>query len=65
MAKVSKSPIKLRDGFYIEVATKHSTSGIKIHRTSKAEIDHLIKTYSKSKNVTFLGEAKNGKFVTK
>ena len=63
MARPSKSPIRLKDGFYIEVGNKYSNSGIKIHRNSKAEIDMLIKSYQKSKSVSFLGEVKDGKFV--
>ena len=63
MARPSKSPIKLKDGFYIEVANKYSNSGIKIRRKSKGEIDLLIKSYEKSKDVTFLGQVKDGKFV--
>ncbi len=65
MARPSKSPIRLKDGFYIEVANKFSSSGIKIHRDSKKEIDHLVKLYQKSKDVTYLGEVKNGKFLDK
>lgn len=63
MARPSKSPIKLKDGFYIEVANKYSNSGIKIRRGSKAEVDMLVKSYAKSKDVTYLGQVKDGKFV--
>ncbi|MFT4761137.1 MAG: hypothetical protein ACI9XO_000042 [Paraglaciecola sp.] len=63
MARPSKSPIKLKDGFYIEVANKYSNSGIKIRRNSKVEVDILVRTYAKSKDVTFLGQVKDGKFV--
>jgi len=63
MARPAKGSIKLKDGFYIEVANKFSSSGIKIRRKSKAEADYLMKTYQKSKHVTFLGEVKNGSFV--
>lgn len=63
MARPSKSPIKLKDGFYIEVANKYSNSGIKIRRATRAEVDILVRTYAKSKDVTFLGQVKDGKFV--
>ncbi|RMF21787.1 MAG: hypothetical protein D6765_15160 [Bacteroidetes bacterium] len=63
MARPSRSPIKLKDGYYIEVSNKFSSSGIKIRRNSKAEIEQLIKTYQKSKDVVFLGQVKDGKFV--
>ena len=54
---------KLRDGFYIEIRTKGSTSGIKIIRQSEDEMIQAIKEYEKSKEVIVLGESKNGKWV--
>lgn len=54
---------KLRDGFYIEIRTKGSTSGIKIIRQSEVEMLQAIKEYEKSKEVIILGESKNGKWV--
>ena len=54
---------KLRDGFYIEIRTKGSTSGIKIIRQNEDEMVQAIKEYEKSKDVIVLGESKNGKWV--
>jgi hypothetical protein len=54
---------KLRDGFYIEIYNKGSKSGIKIIRKSEEEMNQAIKEYKKTKEVTILGESKNGKWV--
>jgi hypothetical protein len=54
---------KLRDGFYIEIHTKGSSSGIKIIRKSEGEMNQAIKEYQKTKEVIVLGESKNGKWV--
>lgn len=54
---------KLRDGFYIEIRTKGTTSGIKIIRESEEEMIQAIKEYEKSKEIIVLGESKNGKWV--
>jgi len=54
---------KLRDGFYIEIRTKGTTSGIKIIRESEEEMLQAIKEYEKSKEIIILGESKNGKWV--
>ena len=54
---------KLRDGIYIEIHTKGSTSKIKIIRKSEEEMLQAIKEYEKSKEITVLGESKNGKWV--
>ena len=54
---------KLRDGFYIEIRTKGSASGIKIIRENEDEMFQAIKEYEKSKEIIVLGESKNGKWV--
>jgi hypothetical protein len=54
---------KLRDGFYIEIRTKGSTTGIKIFRQSEEEMLQAIKEYEKNKEIIVLGESKNGKWV--
>jgi hypothetical protein len=54
---------KLRDGFYIEIRTKGTTSGIKIIRESEEEMHQAIKEYEKNKEIIVLGESKNGKWV--
>jgi len=54
---------KLRDGFYIEVHNKGTKSGIKIIRKNEEEMFQAIKEYEKTKEITILGESKNGKWV--
>ena len=54
---------KLRDGFYIEIRTKGSTSGIKIIRKSEEKCIKAIKEYEKNKEVIILVSQKNGKWV--
>jgi hypothetical protein len=54
---------KLRDGFYIEIRTKGSTSGIKIIRENEEDMIQAIKEYERSKEIIVLGESKNGKWV--
>ncbi len=56
-------PVKLKEGFYIELRTKGSSSGIKIRRDTREEIDLAIKQYEKSKIVTYLGQVKDGKWL--
>lgn len=53
----------LRDGFYIEVRSKGSKTGIKIRRDNKEQMLTAIKDYRKTKEVIVLGEYKNGKPV--
>lgn len=56
-------PAELRDGFYLELSTKGSNSTVKIRRENKAEIDHAMEQYGKSKTVTYLGQVKDGRWV--
>lgn len=56
-------PKKLRDGFYIELKNPGDRSGVKIRRDSKEEIDEALKQYAKTKDVEYLGQVLNGKFV--
>ena len=64
MGRPATKPGKLRDGFYIEVRTKGSKSGIKLRMDTKEEMERAIKNYSRSKEVVVLGEYKNGKAVS-
>jgi len=63
MGRPPTKPIKLKDGFYIEVRNKGSRSGIKIRREDKATMIKAAKEYERSKDVIILGESKNGHFV--
>ena len=56
-------PVGLKEGFYIAVGSKGSSSTIKIRRSSMAEIDMATKQYEKSKNVTYMGQVVAGKWI--
>ncbi|MBT8220623.1 MAG: hypothetical protein KJP00_12410 [Bacteroidia bacterium] len=57
----STRPTNLKDGFYIETRSTGGGSGIKIRRDTEKEMLQAAQEYSKMKNVTILGEYKNGK----
>ena len=65
MAKdTNRRKIRLKDGFYIEVKSKYgSDNPIKISRPTENEIKQVMKIYSKTKSVNYLGEVRDGKFV--
>ena len=52
--------ITLMDGFYIEISNAGDTKGVKIRSESKAAMDTAAKQYARFKQVTILGEYKNG-----
>jgi uncharacterized protein (UPF0333 family) len=52
--------ITLMDGFYIEISNKGESKGLKIRSETKGAMENAAKQYSKYKNVTILGEYKNG-----
>lgn len=56
---------ELKDGFYVEVRNKGSKTGMKIRRETLAEMEQMVKDYSKTKEVIILGESKGGKFLDK
>ncbi len=56
--------ITLMDGFYIEVSNKDEGKGLKIRSESKAAMENAAKQYAKYKQVTILGEYKNGVRLT-
>lgn len=65
MGRPPTRPVKLKDGFYIEVKNKGASSGIKIRRETKAEMLRSAEDYKRIKDVSILGECKNGKFLDK
>ncbi|HJN06945.1 MAG TPA: hypothetical protein QF480_10050 [Bacteroidales bacterium] len=65
MGRPSTRPGKLRDGFYIEVRSKGSKTGIKLRSDTLDEMKQAALHYGKTKEVTVLGEYKNGKPVKK
>ena len=56
-------PVGLKEGYYLAIGTKGSTSTIKIRRETMAEIDFATKQYEKSKTVTYLGQVVAGKWI--
>lgn len=65
MGRPPTRPVKLRDGFYIEVFGKGSKTGIKLRSENLEEMLRAKENYSKSKRVNVLGEYKNGLPVDK
>jgi len=61
MGRPPTRPGKLRDGFYIEVRSKGSKSGIKLRSDTLEEMKKAAVQYGKTKEVTIMGEYKNGK----
>lgn len=56
-------PPELKQGFYIELKSKGSSSGVKIRRDTREEMEFSIRQYEKSKVVTYLGEVRAGRWV--
>jgi len=63
MGRPATRPKRYRDGFYIEVKNKGDKSGIVIVRNTKEEMLKAIRDYSRTKEVSVLGESRNGKWV--
>ncbi len=59
----STKPVVLKEGYYIELRNKSSSSPLKIRRDTMAEIEFATKLYEKSKIVTYLGQVKDGKWL--
>lgn len=55
-------PPKFKEGYYLELTTKGSSSHVKIRRDSMEEIEQLIKQYERVKVTTYLGHLKDGKW---
>lgn len=65
MGRPATRPKRYRDGFYIEVKNKGDKSGIVIVRNTKEEMLKAIRDYSRTKEVSVLGESRNGKWIDK
>ena len=64
MGRPATKPTELKDGYYIEVRNRNQkTGGIKIRRDTEEQMLHALEEYKKSKDVTVLGELKNGKML--
>lgn len=53
----------MKSGFYLELKTKGSGSTVKIRRDTRAEMEMAMQMYGKSKEVTYLGEVREGRWV--
>ncbi len=65
MGRPPTAPITFKNGFYIEVRTKGSSSGVKIHCDELESMNASAAEYKKYKDVIILGEIKDGKWLTK
>ena len=64
MGRPPTKPKKLRDGYYLEVRNRGSNTGIKIRRDTEEEMHQAYEEYKNMKDVTLLGESKEGKWVS-
>lgn len=65
MGRPPTKPKKLKDGFYIEVRNKRASSGVKVRRDTRAQMEMAIKEYERTKVIIVIGEIKNGKPIDK
>ncbi len=63
MGRPATKPAKLKDGYYIELRNKGASSGIRIQRDTKEQMEHAMIDYEKTKDVFFIGQVINGKFI--
>lgn len=64
MGRPATKPAKLKDGYYLELRNKGASSGIRIQRDTKEQVEFAKKDYQKTKEVIYLGQVINGKYVT-
>ena len=62
MGRPPTKPARLKDGFYIEVKNSGS-SGVRIRRDTKEQMLLAIEDYSRTKEVSILGEMRNDKWI--
>lgn len=64
MGRPPTKPKKLRDGYYLEVRNRGTSTGIKIRRDTEEEMHQAVEEYKNTKDVIILGESKDGKWVS-
>ncbi len=66
MGRPATKPIsRFKDGFYIEIRNKGSkTGGIKLRSDTEEQMHRTAKNYERMKDVTILGESKDGRWVS-
>ena len=62
MGRPATKPARLKDGFYIEVKNQGS-GGVLIRRDTEEQMMLAAEDYSRTKEVTVLGEMKGDKWV--
>jgi len=62
MGRPLTAPVKLREGYYIELRRTGAHSGIKIRRDTYAEIEMAIVKYKPTYECHYLGKMVKGKF---
>ena len=62
MGRPPSRPVKLKEGYYIEIKAKGSNSGTKIRRETEFQIKQAMKLYEDHFEIVYLGKLKNGKF---
>lgn len=63
MGRPATKPAKLRDGFYIQVKNQGGT-GVLVRRDTKEQMVLAAEDYSRTKQVSVLGEMKNDKWIS-
>ncbi len=63
MGRPATKPAKLRDGFYIQVKNQGGT-GVLVRRDTKEQMVLAAEDYSRTKQVSILGEMKNDKWIS-
>lgn len=63
MARPATTPVKLKDGYYLELRHKGEKKGIKLRSETIQELHQSIKKYEKLYDTHFYGEVKGGKVV--
>ena len=65
MGRPATRPVKLRDGYYIEIMQKGDNKGIKIRRDTYNQIQQAINMYDSFYQVKYLGRLEKGEFHEK
>jgi hypothetical protein len=63
MGRPATKPAKLRDGFYIQVKNQGGT-GVLVRRDTKEQMMLAAEDYSRTKQVSVLGEMRNDKWIS-
>ena len=62
MGRPLTAPVKLKEGYYIELRRTGANSGIKIRRDTYPEIEMAVEKYKPTYDVVYLGKMVKGKF---